>query len=242
MSHFLQRVGAYYISHKYLVRPMINIVSPPCHYVSKQDGKLNETVINKLKKYGNTFTDFDKEQCRITTWKTGGWRPVEDGISGGTTEGDFILNWDKNKHYSSNAGVKDGDYINAFRDTYSLLNHISSSKNVLQRKKGKAYCANEINYHDDGSQLFISLDNWFMLLVAKPKKNPDDVKPSDFECFVIPSGVGVNVDAGVWHCAPIAYNYTKKVRMKTRQGKVHSKIYYDPVKEDNVIFEIPCME
>ena len=51
--------------------------------------------------YGNLFSDFDAEPCRIERWPAPGWRPVEDGVSGGVTEGDFSLEWRDGAHHAS---------------------------------------------------------------------------------------------------------------------------------------------
>ena len=98
----------------------------------------------------------------------------------------------------------------------------------------------EINYHACGSQLFYSNDNPVILLLAKSidNRNNDDILPEDFETFLIPAGLGVNIDAFVWHAPPILPNYDKKNVVKTKQSKVHSKIYYNPLTEHNTLLYI----
>ena len=222
---------------------MGRIIDVPFYNLTIDNEK--DTGLTALSKYGNTFTDFKTEECRITQWKTDGWRPVEDGISGGTTEGSFTLFWKNGTHYATNSGVKDGHYQTAY---YSLKEAIANCKggNLFGDIDGEigeyAYCGNEINYHDDGSQLFISTDYPMMLMVAKAKDKLDDIKAEDFEMFLVPAKLGVNIDAGIWHCSPFAYNTNKQVNMYTRQGKVHSKVYYYPIEEEQCIFRFPIVK
>ena len=71
----------------------------------------------------------------------------------------------------------------------------------------------------------------------KPSRFPDNVLPEDFHAFYLPAGTGLCVDAYTWHCPPIAVGLS--ANMITKQAAVHSKIYYNPLKEHNVVLEIP---
>lgn len=206
-----------------------------------------EHAANVLKAYGTVFRNFDKTPCNVVQWPKvkGGYREVEDGLSGGdnVTEGEFILKWTNyGDHIAINSGVKDGHYCFAWNSkqgavvssTSTLLNYSTSDLNVRH-----AYCYEEINYHSCGSQLFQCLDYPVSLLLAKVEgRHVDDIQPSDFRVFILPSGVGVNIDPLVWHSPPIAVPNHPKVNMKTKQAKVHSKIYYDPLQEHNTLLRI----
>jgi hypothetical protein len=229
---------------------MLRIIDVPFYNLTIDREK--DTGLAALSKYGNTFLDFKTEQCRITKWKTNGWREVKDGISGGTTEGTFTLLWKNGIHYATNSGVNDGNYQTGYYSVKNcLLNCINNVNNVDMKfecgyedddTSSYAYCANEINYHDDGSQLFISINHPMILMIGKAKDKIDDIKPEDFEIFLVPANLGVNIDAGVWHCSPFAYYTDKQVNMYTKQGKVHSKIYYYPIQEDQCIFRFPIVK
>ena len=66
------------------------------------------------KPFGHLFKDYSKEPCALTKWPQPAWRPVEDGVGGGTTEGTFSLKWKNGAHFASNSGVANGDYCFAF--------------------------------------------------------------------------------------------------------------------------------
>ena len=171
--------------------------------------------------YGHIFYDFRREECSIEKWPQPSWRPVVDGVGGGVTEGEFTLEWKDDKFYASNSGVADGDY-------------------VFASKKGERISLlSELNYHACGSQLFFTSQSPLILAVAKTFGDNDNVTPLDWKAFVIPKNVGVSLDAGVWHAPPILFpSNSAKVIVKTRQAKVHSKIYYDPLEEDSTLLEI----
>ena len=228
----------------------MKIIDPPFYDLTTSNQEDKEKYLLILSEYGNIFTDFDQEECQITKWKTGGWRRVEDGVSGGTTIGSFTLCWKDGEHFAINSGVKDGHYQSGSLSLKDALKRLGEQEQQEQDQYQQdqqdqqdqvqqwAYCGNEINYHDDGSQLFISLDHPIILLVGKSQdpKNNDDIKPEDFRVFLVPGGMGVNINAGIWHSAPFAFYLDKQVNMLTKQGKVHSKIYYYPLKEDQSIF------
>eukprot|EP00750_Incisomonas_marina_P032845 INCI938.1.p1 GENE.INCI938.1~~INCI938.1.p1 ORF type:complete len:281 (-),score=40.99 INCI938.1:26-868(-) len=214
---------------------------------------------------GNLFDDFDVEQCRVERWPQPSWRPVSDGLSGGdnTTEGDFILRWTEDGvHFASNTGVADGDYAFAWRSpeeavaaatqgksAFQLFNvhggtaseqqHTASKHTGDNNDSDTAYLFTEINYHACGSQLFFTRDAPVVLLLARPPADrfPDDVQPDDFEALLVPPGLGVNVDTCVWHSPPLALS-GQATTMRTRQARVHSKVYYDPLAENGVLLSV----
>lgn len=176
--------------------------------------------------YGNLFYDLATEKIRLEKWPKHirGWRNIEDGIGGGETSGEFELEWKDGKHYASNSGVSNGDYCFA---------------NLTD--DGKIQITNEINYHACGSQLFFSPHFPLILLVAKideEDRYPDDIRPNDFVAFLVPPMVGIHLNSYVYHCPPILHPSNKKATVWTKQARVHSKIYYNPLEEDKTIFEI----
>jgi ureidoglycolate hydrolase len=229
--------------------------------------------------YGTIFEDYDAEPVTVEKWPRSGWREIEDGVGGGTTEGSFMLAWEADgSHKAFNSGVADGAYqfawdsateavaASSIRDGYVQHDSSSTDINDLDIFQGanttSIFAFEEINYHACGSQCFYSeKDPIFLLLATLPQERwPDDIIPTDFKCFYVPPGLGVNVAPFVWHSPPIAVpGYSsdscdesscssngncadnQKVActvMKTKQAKVHSKIYYDPVKEHGTLLEI----
>jgi len=187
-----------------------------------------EATPDSFKEYGNLFTDPDLEIVRLEQWPQHpkGFRSIVDGYGGGVTRGVFTCEWRADRYYASNSGVENGDYCFAQRDKDD------DSELMIT-------VTNEINYHSCGSQWFYS-DAPILLLVGKisdPKRWPDGVRPSDFQVFTVPSKTGVHIDSYIWHCPPISLN-NKRITVETAQARTHSKIYYDPVKEDNSILAI----
>ena len=214
-----------------------------------------------LLEFGTVFSDFDSEPCRLERWPQQGWRPLVDGISGGTTEGSFDLYWRDGVHYAVNSGVTEGAYAFSFRSpddaiSEAVRHHLHYTQpphGGLEAKSSPIisphpsdgidpvpssfYLSSEINYHACGSQLFISLNNPFLLVLARGNPRPDEVRSADFQAFRIPPGLGVNVSSFVWHAPPIAI-LPGRTTMRTRQAKVHSKIYYNPFVEHQELIRV----
>jgi hypothetical protein len=203
--------------------------------------------------YGTIYVDHVAEQVRLEKWPKPAWREVEDGISGGTTEGTFTLEWTSiGAHKACNSGVKDGDYLFAWSSAEKAIKPQTSVdyNDYTNATTRSIFCREEINYHACGSQLFFCSDTPFLLLLAKlpDDRFPDDITPRDFKAFYVPESTGVNVNSYIWHAPPISlppwFLRTKgtkiptKTNMLTKQSKVHSKIYYDPYKEHNTVLEI----
>ncbi|KAL1504416.1 hypothetical protein AB1Y20_010822 [Prymnesium parvum] len=217
-----------------------------------------------LAPYGTVFTDWDAERCRLQRWPARGWRPVAAGDEAGCTSGSFTLAWSHGAHAASNSAVAHGDYVFAWSTRDAALAAAASPAPPSPPSNGSspsppspsspasadasgrgehAYLWSEINYHACGSQLFFTPDAAVLLLLAlpPPHRAPDDVRPDDFRAFYCPAGLGVNVDAFVWHSPPIATT-DGQVAMRTRQARVHSKIYYDPLQEHGVLLQVPLRE
>lgn len=214
--------------------------------------------IQKVSRYGNLFCDFATENIDVKRWPQIGWRPVEDGLSGGdnVTSGSFHLEWRNGEHIAQNTGVQDGSYCFAWSNQdaaaraaeedmsaheLSMKIPYENEMSIAPNKESMhAYCFTEINYHSCGGQTFFTNDAPVGMLLALPPENrfPDNILPTDFEAFELPPGVGINIDACVWHAPPIVHPRFKKTTMQTKQAKVHSKIYYDPLKEHDTLLRI----
>lgn len=213
-----------------------------------------EHATQALKPYGRVFRSFDATDCRLVPWPAASWRPVVDGLSGGVTEGKFELQWTADgRHFATNTGVTDGDYCFAWDDPETAVEASGDSTDAFDLATRtfapqsiatpgqitQAHLFYEINYHACGSQLFQSLDAPVLLvLAASSTDDPDRVNPADFRCFVVPPGIGVDVDAMVWHAPPIAHPEHPQTTMRTKQARVHSKIYYDPLKEHGTLLRL----
>ena len=188
--------------------------------------------------FGHLFTNWKKEPCKLTPWPQPDWRPVEDGVSGGTTEGSFSLSWKNGAHYATNSGVANGDYCFAYTTLNAALTG-KAEKSKTGSPPSSCFCCTEINYHACGAQLFYCDNADVVVVVAKPPpaRAPDNILPEDFRAIYLPKGVGMCADANVWHCPPIAVG--PKAVMVTKQAAVHSKIYYYPLKEHSAVLKIP---
>lgn len=216
----------------------------------------NPASIQKIARYGKLFRNFDTADIDVKRWPQIGWRPVEDGLSGGdnVTSGSFHLEWRDGEHIAQNTGVQDGSYCFAWstedaamRASEEELSAHELAMEIAEKDSRNshgesmhAYCFTEINYHSCGGQTFFTDDAPVGLLLALPPENrfPDNILPTDFEAFELPPGIGINIDACVWHAPPIVHPRYKKTTMQTKQAKVHSKIYYDPLNEHGTLLKI----
>jgi hypothetical protein len=202
---------------------------------------------DNFRNYGNLFTDFSKEIPRINRWPKHprGFREVHDGVSGGYTEGSFSVEWvtettGQAKLHVVNDSVADGDYC--FAETEGPEDAEGSLVKVYR----------ELNHHCDGSQMFFCETHEIYLLLCENNHQdpgfPDHVDPTKFVCFKIPKGIGAHINSYIWHCPPMISPkvqetkfYGTKVQVFTKQGRVHSKIYYDPVEEHRIVFGIKIL-
>ncbi|GAB5360680.1 hypothetical protein AAMO2058_000648200 [Amorphochlora amoebiformis] len=209
------------------------------------DVRVQKVTAENIEPYGTLFEDFDGEAVRLEQWPQPGRRPVIDGVSGGVTEGDFSLEWNNGTHIAENTAVQDGVYSFAWDGGDEALQAAGwGISSPCKSSCPSAYMFTEINYHACGSQLFYSKHEPFVLMVAKPSEDrfPDEVFPEDFLAFYCPEGSGVNVNAFVWHSPPVSPLFNRKIVMKTKQAAVHSKIYYDPLKEHSTLLRVALRE
>lgn len=158
----------------------------------------------------------------ITPWPQEGWRPVQDGVSGGRTSGVFKVAWGADGRVRvTNTAVKDGDYAFA---------HFADGCVVVE---------SEINRHACGGQKFCCDDADIYILAGMTSgARKDDVSLADFHAFKVPKSTVVHLNADVWHCPPFVAPEVGVATILTEQAAVHSKIYYDPVGEDEHTFAI----
>ena len=182
-----------------------------------------ELTEENIKPYGNIFHNLENEKIRLARWPNeNGFRKVEDGISGGTTSGKFEIKWINDILFVENSGVEDGKY------------------QFAHKKNNSIFITNEINRHACGSQYFFSYEIDFIVMIGivANDKHPDFIKFDDFVCFKVPKNSGIHINTNVWHSPPLTFKENGFIY--TAQSKVHSKIYYDPIEEHNVVLKIDC--
>ena len=129
-----------------------------------------------------------------------------------TLEGIFSLFWEQGFHYATNTGVNEGNYCFALSNINNDLNNeilIEKYPNYQFPMKELSnniglFC--EINYHACGSQLFYSKNDYMLLVVAvidDEQRWPDQIYPSDFQCFIVQPNLGIHINSYVWHAPPI---------------------------------------
>jgi ureidoglycolate lyase len=83
--------------------------------------------------------------------------------------------------------------------------------------------------HPLGSQAFIPMkETTFLAFVAPEGEKPDIIKA---ESFIIPKGVGVNYNAGIWHF-PLISTEDMDFLVVDRQGEGDNLLLYDLNKEN----------
>jgi ureidoglycolate hydrolase len=212
--------------------------------------EVRELTEEAFKPYGNLFHVVESEEVRIEKWPKHprGFRDIEDGVGGGATVGDFEIFWRDGLLYATNSAVANGDYCFALNGTQISKDGLESLQlpacdpSLLQNHIA---VFTEINYHACGSQYFFAEKDYLLLIIApndtSSDRFPDNVLPSDFIAFVVPPGTGAHINSYVWHCPPVLLNHfvnDEKGKVLTGQAKVHSKIYYDPVKEHKVLLGV----
>ena len=207
----------------------------------------NKNYITKLSKYGNIFTNFDTEVCRLNKWVKVGNNLLANEllVNDNTTSNNFMLQWKNNRHYVNNVlynnVITDDDYFYAWNKLDTVLidsvnkKTIDNYDNVLQNH---IFLHTDISYRKCGSQIFYSDETPLILLLGIPNKhnNINDIVPQNFETFLIPSGLGINISSYIWHSPPILPHYDKKFIIKTKQSSIDKEHYYDPIIKHNTLF------
>ena len=177
---------------------------------------------DNFKPYGNFVYNYEDEQVIITPWITTGKRRLmpNTGSGGGIVEGIFSY------HYmqTNSNHIKLHAINNAVGGNY--ITGIGTKNTLLVR---------EANYHPDGGQVFYPIMiRPFILLLSKAG---DNVKPTDFVCFIFDGTCGCQIKPNIWH-QPIYPMMGEPVSFKNKQGAIHACVGVDFVDEFNTVLEI----
>lgn len=179
--------------------------------------------------------DFATFQVPIVTWPQPGKRPIQEGTGnqGGTTEGDFTMEWRGNKLYANNHAVN-GSYLTG----WATFPDDADSLPVIARADRRYLLTHEINYHPDGGQLFMPKDGKpFVALLGLPG---EDISPEHFKAFYFDGSCGVCIHPGVWHQPP--FSVEDSMTLLDRQGKVHACIYANFIEEFGCYLAVPLFD
>jgi len=186
-----------------------------------------EATPETLKGYG--FLVDNPRACRIeiVRWPALGSRPVDEdtGDQGGTTEGEFVCDWQGDILYGRNAAVG-GHYILAYAQPpeSARTDHTHPPHRMMLW---------HANYHPDGGQLFFPLDKRpFYVPLALPG---DDVTPQRFVCFRFEGDRGLYIHPSIWHEGVFTLSGTQ--RFFDQQGRVHARISVDFAREFGCLLE-----
>jgi hypothetical protein len=184
---------------------------------------------SSLKGYGEIVRNPQRHRIEIVAWPLSGWRRLDvgTGIEGGTTEGNFLCEWQGNQLLGRNEAVG-GHYVLGFRDP-------------PEHAQGPGFVPSEgrvllwhCNYHPDGGQLFWPIDGQaFVVPAALPG---DDVRPEDFVAFRSDGSFGIYIHPGIWHEGP--FPVTPSGRFFDKQGKVHARVSCDLAREFGVLLNV----
>jgi len=181
-----------------------------------------------VKGYGCLVKDPVDFKIEISRWPAKGWRPVDidSGDEGGVKEGIFYSEWKGDILYGSNEAVG-GNYILG----YSTNPEDATAGSTMPPERILLW---HCNYHPDGGQLFFPMEKKpFLVPVALPG---DDIKPTDFICFLCDGTQGLYIHPDIWHEGAFAINGTQ--RFLDRQGAVHARVSVDFAREFNCLLEI----
>ena len=87
--------------------------------------------------------------------------------------------------------------------------------------------------HPLGSQAFIPMKETIFLSFVAPEGNKPDL--TKVEAFIIPKGIGVNYNAGVWHF-PLISTENMNFLVVDRKGKGDNLVIYD-LENENVTID-----
>tara|TARA_Y100001934_G_scaffold42017_1_gene50489 strand:- start:9314 stop:10042 length:729 start_codon:yes stop_codon:yes gene_type:complete len=181
------------------------------------DMPLTEATPESLAGYGCLVADADEVDIEIVRWPAQGQRPVDPdtGDEGGTREGVFESFWRGDILYGHNSAVA-GDYILGYatRPDTARDDHTAAPDQILLW---------HANYHPDGGQLFMPLDNKpFIVPLALPG---DDVQPGDFVAFTFDGSTGLYIHPNIWHEG--VFTRAGSQRFFDKQGAVHARVSVD---------------
>jgi len=203
----------------------------------------NKNYITKLSKYGNTFTNFDKEICRVNKWNRLGEQLYINAFLGDdyTINTDVVLQWKNNRHYANDVSVSNNDYYFAWNKLDIALMDSLNKKTKIDYNNylnNYIFLHRDISYHASASLLFYSEESPMILLLAN---SSNDILPINFESFLIPPGLGLNINPFIWHSLPILPYYDKKHIVNVKQYKKPDRIYYNSIVKHNTLFCIKIL-
>lgn len=179
--------------------------------------------------------DFSTFQVPIVTWPQPGKRPIQEGTGnqGGTTQGDFTMEWHGNKLYATNHAVN-GAYLTGWATHPDYADNLP----VVLGADRRYVLTHEINYHPDGGQLFMPKDGKpFVALLGLPG---EDITPDHFKAFYFDGSCGICIHPGIWHQPPFSIEDT--MTLLDRQGKVHACIYANFIEEFGCYLAVPLFD
>jgi hypothetical protein len=190
---------------------------------------LVEATTQALQGYGRLVDSPEECHIEIVRWPAQGSRPIDadTGDQGGTTEGEFISEWQGDILYGRNSAVG-GHYILAYAKAPELAraDHDGNPSRMLLW---------HANYHPDGGQLFYPLEREpFYVPLALPG---DDVTPQRFVCFRFDGRQGLYIHPNIWHEGVFGLSGTQ--RFLDRQGAVHARVSVDFAREFGCLLEAP---
>ena len=174
----------------------------------------------------------------IIRWPLRGWRPLDPdtGDEGGTTEGNFDVNWEGDFYYGKNLAVatKNNYYLDGLGD---LPEHASKESQSIQ----KYIYLWMSDYHPDGGQMFWPEKPVPFVVTLGLNTKGDDITPQDMCSFLIPAGLGIYMHPGTWHNGIYVCKKHTPTRFLTRQGRVHARVSVSWAAEFNNILRVPLM-
>ena len=177
--------------------------------------------------YGSLIRAIDEAQIVQRRWNPSGTRPVTSGGYGDTVEGPFDIFWEGEMMFSENKAVGRRDLLGWRVDPEAARD----DREPVDRSR---LLVDEVNYHDDGGQAFIAPGVPTVFLLAPPG---DNVTPADFKAFFSDGTVGMNMDPGVWHTAPLPL--ADFATYDNKQGSIHATIGLWARAEWGLLLDVP---
>jgi len=208
------------------------------------DVPLLEATNESLEGYGVVVDDPEdytvaKGTFEIVPWPTQGWRKLDPGTGdeGGTTEGDFNLEWKGDYYYGKNLAVSttNNTYLAGFGTPPEKAN-----KDKATGTGDEIYLWMS-DYHPDGAQLFWTSEKIPFVVCLGKASYGDDITPQDMRAFYVPAGKGVYFHPGTWHNEVYILKEHSPAKFFTRQGKVHARVSVSWAKEFNSICRVKLM-
>ncbi len=181
---------------------------------------------------GHVFTNFAEHEIEIVQWPAAGARSLEagTGVGGGVVEGAFDCYWRGEVLKSRNHAVG-RDYVLGWTTDPEQ----AREEATVGTSARPFVLIDLINYHSDGGQAFISRNQRpTVYLVAPPG---DAVTPEDCVAFYSDCSIGLEVNPGVWHHAPLQVDEADTYDNK--QGRVHFCVTANFLEEREVLLSVP---